>query len=1136
MYSQVSLLSRRPATLRFAVLLLAVFLLTPVSLLAQLGAGQIEGTVTDPTGAVIAGAKVTITSTTTGVARDLTTDSGGRYRAVALQPGAYTIRVESSGFATHERKGVDVVVGSTANADVKMQVAGSGETVTVESAAPLVPTESTEVSNLVSKEVVENVPAIGRRWDNYVLLTPGVSTDGTFGLLSYRGVSGLYNNNTVDGADNNQAFFSEARGRTRAAYTYSQATVKEFQVSLSNFSAESGRAAGGLVNAVTKSGGNNFHGEAFYFIRDSAFTASDPFAASASLIVFGDPTIPERRQQYGFAMGGPVKRDKLFWFLSYDEQHRNFPYVVTTSSSTFVPTCPLAANVGLPLANCTAARQFFLDEGTVVPRLGLNNVALGKLDWVASSNHNFSFYYNYHQWRGRNNIRTPLINQNAQSDNGADRVRDDSFYAKWNYIISPTLLNEFRFQFARDNESQVGNAPGPGTSVTGGFSFGQPDFLPRPQYPFEKRFQFTDNLSWVRGRHTFKFGGDVNYVRETQINLFQGGGVYSYASFARLAADCPIGAVGCVPSGITAPAPVAQQCLPGFCYGTYTQAFDQRVAAGDLPPELTGFAFFTTTDWNFYAQDTFKLRSNLTLNLGVRYEYQQLPQPPVGNPLLPLTESFPQDTNNFAPRVGVSWDVGGNQKTVFHAGYGLIYGRTSNSAIAQAMLNNGVVFRTLTFFPTTALAPAYPNCFIPGVSGTTCTVATPAGAGLTADVSQFAPDFQRPMVHQAEVSLEHEIFSDTVLRLTYAYSGGRRLPSYRDVNLFPAEAEVMLFLQNDLVAGGQTLGSAGLYGPFPFYCDARNAAFILNEFCGATTLTARPNPLFRRILQAESVVESSYNAMIVQLRRRMRRGLLFDAHFTWAKAIDNGQNSATFFGRSTTVFDPLNPALDRSLSDFDIRRRFVTSFVWRPDETFSISGDTTRKIFGKWQFSGAVTAQDGKTSAGTVSGFLNTNTTNTPANVTRTLAIDSGSSNGSGGNFRVPFLARNFGQAPGLAIFDLRISRSFAITEGTRLEVLAESFNLFNRRNIQSVNAAAIALSSASTSPTLPASVISNNYVVNNSNNATITTDNNCGGTLFPDGTRCLVLSSATNYLEPRSASSTHNGMRDVQFAVKFHW
>ncbi len=1078
------------STLSFSLTILLLLLLSfALPAAAQLGAGQIQGTIADPSGAMIAGAKVTITNTATGASRELTTDAGGRYRAVALEPGPYTVKVEQSGFATLERKGVDVVVGSTATVDLKLQVAAEGQTIVVEDAAPLVPTESTEVSSAVTKEVVENVPSIGRRWDNYALLAPGVSTDGTFGLISYRGISGLYNNNTVDGADNNQAFFSEARGRTRAAYTYSQATVKEFQVSLSNFNAEYGRAAGGLVNAVTKSGGNRFHGEAFYFIRDASLGAADPFAAPTALAFTGDPTLPERRQQYGFAAGGPVKKDKLFWFLSYDEQHRTFPYVVSTFSSTFFGATFNGDCTTLPNANQVATCQFLQSQITVVPRKGLNNVALGKVDWVVNQNHNLSFYYNYHQWRGVNGIRTPLINFNAASDNGLDKVRTDSFYTRWTYVISPTMLNEFRFQLARDNEFQQPNAPGPGTSVTGGFSFGQPDFLPRPQYPFEKRFQWTDNFSWIHGRHTFKFGADINYVRETQINLFQGGGVYSYSNFANLAGDCPAGAVplGCVPDGVRS-------------YSSYSQAFDERVLAGSLPPEMAGSAFFTTTDWNFYAQDTFKLRPSITLNLGVRYEYQRLPQPEAGNPLLPLSQSFNQDTNNFAPRIGLAWDISGNQRTVIHAGYGLIYGRTSNSAIAQALLNNGVVTRSLRFTTSAADiaagAPIYPNCFIPGVNAL-CSDPTPGAAGLLPDVSQFAPGFARPMVHQAELSLEHELFSGTVLRLSYAYSAGRRLPAYRDVNLFPPGNEVFLALLGDLTANGQTLASAGLFGPFPFYCDG--------TFANCTpTASARPDTNFRRIMQAESVVNSNYNALILQVRRRMQRGLLFDSHFTWSKAIDNGQNSTTFFGRSTTVFDPLNPSLDRSVSDFDIRRRFVTSFVWRPDASFPISNETMRKIFGRWQLSGSFTAQDGKTANGTLSGFLSS---------TGTRAVDTGSANGTGGNFRVPFLDRNFGEAPGLAIFDFRIAKSIPVTESTSIEVIAESFNLPNRVNITSVNNTSMSIASS--------------FTINN---------NTCGGQALPNGTRCITINSATNYLEPRSASSTHNGMRDIQFAVKFHW
>ncbi|MGH9508931.1 MAG: TonB-dependent receptor domain-containing protein [Terriglobales bacterium] len=1081
------------------LLVLALSLLTPASLLAQLGSGQIEGTVTDPNGAVVSGAKITLMNTETGIARELTTGDSGGYRATALQPGIYNVKAEAQGFSTKEQKGITVTVGSTTTVDISLAVGSAQDTVTVESTPPTVDTEKTDVSSTIDKNVVENVPVVGRRWDNYVLQSPGVVTDGTFGLISYRGVSGLYNNNTVDGVDNNQAFFSEARGRTRAVSTYSQAAVQEFQVSLSNPGAEFGRAAGGMINAVTKSGTNGFHGQAFYNIRDSATGAADPFAAAIALAATGNAKVPERRQQYGFAMGGPIKKDKLFWFLNYDEQHRTFPYVVLTESGTFLPPATGAGSctdvLVFPTAqqqtNCTTTRQFFLDQQVLVPRKAPNNVAFGKLDWTINPAHSISGSYNYHQWRGSNNIRTPLINFNAASDNGIDRVRTDSVLAKWTYIVSPTILNELRFQFGRDNESQVPNAPGPSTTVTNGLSFGQPDFLPRAQYPFEDRYQWVESLSMVRGSHTFKFGADINYVRDRVINLFRGGGVYSYTNFANLAGDCPPEArlQGCVPDGTRS-------------YSTYRQAFDNRVIAGSLSQDQNGFASFETTDWNFYAQDTYKLRSNITLNLGVRYEYQRLPQPSGGNPAFPLTQSFPQDTNNFGPRVGFAWDIDNDHRTVLSAGYSLVYGRTSNSAIYSGLLNNGIDLVSATFFSGAVpgpQGPVYPDCFEPAVNAD-CTLPSPVVA-IVPDINQFAADFQRPMIHQAQASLEHEVAKDTVLSLTYNYSGGRNLPIFRDVNLFDPLNEVFINLNNNLVApDGTIFAPAGVYGPFPFYCDGRNA--VANN-CGTTNTTLRPSTAAARVLQEESLAESSYHAMIVKFRRSMNRGISFNAHFTWAHAIDNGQNSTTFFSSFGNSYDPLNLGPERARSIFDLRRRFVANFVWRPDRTWGISGDVKRKLLGGWQFSGAVYAQDGKPVNGSLSGSL------TGAN---TRPVDTTSSNGSGGNNRLPFVVRNFGEAPGLAIFDFRLSRSFNVTEGTRIELIAESFNLFNRLNITTVG-------------TTAASLVSN---VKN-----VTT---CGGQTITLGNRCLTIAPSASFLEPRSASSNHNGPREFQFAARFFW
>ncbi len=1136
-----SLSLSRPLRRWLMVLCVGAVLAVSAPVWAQLGTGSIEGSVLDPSGAVLPDAQVTVRNTATGVERVLTTDSGGRYRAVALEPGIYSVKASKAGFKTGEHTEIQVTVGSTTTVDVSLQVGAATETIEVTEAAPAIDVEKTDVTSTVASEVVTNVPVIGRRFDNYVLLTPGVSPDGTFGLITYRGISGLYNNNTVDGADNNQAFFSEARGRTRAVYTYGQANIKEFQVGLSNFNAEYGRAAGGLVNAVTKSGTNAFHGEAFYFLRDDFTSAREPtIPVNVLERAIGDDILPERRQQFGFAMGGPVKKDKLFWFLGWDQQVRNFPYVVNFFSADFIALCPGETIVrpfptlvnptstscaggasktivedptcsALTNANQRATCQFFFAERTAVPRKALNEVGFFRVDWVLNPSNNATFSYNFHQWRSVNGVRTPAINFNAASDNGFDNVRTDSVVLRLNTIFNPTFLNELRFQYAKDNELQRPNGPGPGTGVTGGFSFGQPNFLPRPEFPFETRLQWTDNITKIHGRHSFKVGGDVSYVRENQINLFNGGGVYSYSNFSTLAADCPPDAVafGCIPGAGPFPNPCT---LARRCYSSFTEAFDLR------PGVQPGSIFFTTTDWNWYVQDTYKVNSQLTLNYGIRYEYQQLPQPSFPNPDLPLTQHFNQDRNNWGPRLGVAWDVAGKHKTIVRAGYGLIYGRTTNSALSSALTDNGAANVTFTFSSSAnaGLRPLYPNCFLPGVNST-CALPFPPASG-TIDPRQFSEDFARPLVHQAEFSIEHEIIKDTVLSATYAFSGGRRLPFFRDVNMPPAANVFFINLPSDLVINGQTLLPAGVYGPLPFYCNSIGAN--ANNPPGSCPLTgmnaATGRPLatlptsgrnVRRLLQAESIVNSSFNGLILRASRRMNRGLLFDTHFTWSHAIDNGQNSQTFFATSGSDFDPFNNNLDRARSDFDRRWRWTTVFVWQPEGTFDFGQGAKKKVLGGWSFSGVFTWADGFPITPFLSGFLSG--CSSAANV---CSIDSGNANGSGGTFRFPFLGRNSFEGQNFSNFDFRVSRSFRLGERYRIEGIVEAFNLFNHPGFSSYDTNAFSLGTS----------------VKN-----VTT---CGGTSITSGNRCLTVSPLAGFLTPRAASSTLNNPREFQFAVKFYW
>ena len=310
---------KQPFNSCFRVMLLlttiALVLGSSSSMRAQVaGFGNLTGTTMDPKGASIAGAKVAVRNSGTGLGRDLVTDNAGEFRALQIPPGTYDVTVEASGFARVKMTGIRVDVGATETLPITLKVAAVSEEVTVLGQAPALEPEKAEVSQVVDQTLVSNLPINGRRWENFVLLTPGVTTDGGFGLVSYRGISGLYNNNTVDGADNNQAFFSESRGRTRIAYSYSQQAIQEFQVSSSDYTAEFGRTIGGIVNAVTKSGTNNYHGDLFWYLRQFAANALDPFS-TVNNIHRGFPSLkPEvLRTQFGADFGGPVSHVKLYF-------------------------------------------------------------------------------------------------------------------------------------------------------------------------------------------------------------------------------------------------------------------------------------------------------------------------------------------------------------------------------------------------------------------------------------------------------------------------------------------------------------------------------------------------------------------------------------------------------------------------------------------------------------------------------------------------------------------------------------------------------------------------------------------------------------------------------------------------------
>ncbi|HEX4605719.1 MAG TPA: carboxypeptidase regulatory-like domain-containing protein, partial [Candidatus Angelobacter sp.] len=672
--------------------------------------GAIGGTVYDTNGAVVANAKVVVRNNGTNAEKSVTTGGAGYYRVTNLQPGTYVVTINQQGFAPYKAEQVTVQVGSLTDVSPRLGVGSTAETVDVTGEAPQINTTSADFAPTLNQTAISNLPINGGRWSNFALLTPGVVSDSNgFGLLSFRGISTLLNNNTVDGADNNQAFFSEERGRTRAGYSTPKSAIEEFQVNTSNYSAEYGRSAGGVINTVTKSGSNKMHGEAYFYDRDNVWGAANAFTAINVQTAPGvftpqnfKPT--DWRKMAGGAVGGPVIKDKLFFFMAYDWYHRNFPGVAvasnpggsngffapqTTSSANIIQLAKNLNNTATPTAGQLQSALDTYNTGLAglnsmlgqVPRNGEQQILLPKLDWNINAKNHASFSFNRMRWASPAGIQTAATVTRGIASFGDDFVKDTWGVAKLNTFITSNMANELRFQYGRDFEYEFSqqptpyelanlvNAPSfhnplglpPGVSITNGFTFGVPNFLQRSKFPDETRSQIADTMTWSHGKHNIKYGVDFSRVNDNSQNLFNGFGSYSYSSLVNYLTDLN----------------KQNGCSGAPCYSSFSQGLG-----------LPGLEF-NTNDYSLFVADDWKILPRLSLSFGMRWEYQQLPSPfsNLINPGVPQTAHMPSDTNNFGPRVGFAWDVTGNGKTVLRGGYGIYYGRIINSTIFNGLIN-----------------------------------------------------------------------------------------------------------------------------------------------------------------------------------------------------------------------------------------------------------------------------------------------------------------------------------------------------------------------------------------------------------------------------------------------------------------
>ena len=956
---------------------------------SQLGAGSISGTVSDSNGAVISGATVTITNAGTGLVRKLTTGDSGQFSAPALPVGEYAARVEKTGFSTLDQIGLIVNVGGTTTLRLELRPGSANEVVNI-IAEQTLDAARTEEMTLINRTQINDLPINGRRADQFALLAPGVTREGRFGLLSYRGQSGVFNNFTLEGNDDNQAYFSEARGRTRIASNISADAVQEFQVAQSNFLPEFGRSAGGGINATVRSGSNTFHGDGFWYFRNEAFSARDPLATI-------NPE--ERRDQFGGSFGGPVVKDKLFFFLNYDQQLRDFPLITEDLSgvlTTGLPANATAQDIADFNLGVADLRSRFPNgaPGNTIPRNFNQNLGLAKIDWNASRSNIVSITYNHLNFRGKNAIQTPLVLGNV-GRNGSDDVRIQSFNARLTSTITSRLVNEARMQWGRDWEFEFADQPPPQVFV-GGFSFGRASFLERPALPDERRLQFVDNLSYVAGRHSLKFGVDINRAHDIIDNPANFGASYNYSNALTYGRD------------------LRNPALKS--YTSYTQSYGI--------PGLT----FNTIDYAAFAQDQWKPFNRLTINYGLRYDYQQNPKPIAPNPAIPETQSINKDRTNFGPRIGAAWDLRGNGKTVARGGYGVYYGRTSNGTIFNALTQTGLTdlsrnVVSITLRLADAGSPTYPNIL----------AAPPVTVGTS--VFRLDSDFKRPRMQEFNIGVEHELLSQLTVSASFVYTLGDRLPVNFDTNLVaPAFTRVYQFPDGPTLevpfAAGLTRTAAGA---------ARNVNL------------SRPNPNFGSINVQRSIGETYYKALFLEVKRRFSSGLQFNIAYTLAKAENlsgtgngGGSGAEDPFGGSS-LFNQFDLKANRAPAPTDQRHRFVVNGVWNLPE-LKQGNALARGLLNGYRLGGIFTAETGRPFAATIS------LPNIPFTLDGAQYTGFGGILGLGGLNLAPDVPRNSNYGDVNYRIDLRVARDVKLGEKFVVELLGEAFNLFNRSNFNGFN------------------------------------------------------------------------------------
>jgi outer membrane receptor protein involved in Fe transport len=835
---------------RFAALFLILASIFTGRLYGQAGTSfTLQGTLLDASGGVVPDASVTVKNVSLGVTRTGKTDQQGHYIFAALPPeGLYEIAVNAKGFSPQTKRGLTFTSGLESVVDFNLKPGTVQETIEVTAEAPLIESSKSDLSHTVATQQLTNLPDNGRNFFDFVSLTPGaVVQGGGSGALTMNGQGIRELTILADGIPNQLREIRTLGGDLAGANgTFSLDVVQEVQVVTNNFSAEYGRSLSGVVNSITKSGTNDIHGDAFINGRPGSIDAGNPLTKA-------NPSL--EREQWGVTFGGPIVKDKTHYLFSYEQTHQ-------TQLANGI-TSVLEPNPGTPLV--VPFKEFKL---------------FGKVDHQINSNNRVDFRYSLVRSES-DNAGVGGLNTSQRADTSQDHTQN--IEASATSVLNPRLVNEARFAWTHDlywdYQAIVGiglppnfSNVGPAINRSGVGNLGPDPSL--PQDLNEKGYTWQDKLSHTIGKHNLKYGIEATLYDRfvTFYNNFTG--TYTFA------AGTP-----------TTYNPADPKTFPS----TYTQAF--------------GISGLNYKEWLYglYVQDDINITRGLTLNLGVRYDY----------------ETLMHDTNNFAPRFGFAWDPKKDSKTTIRGGFGIFYATIESSLVNRESNNgpNGIV--TISVTPGDPLFPTYPNrytslptgakfvlsdVFIPIVRGLS-TTDFPSSVG-----NQYGGLRVNPYSEQGSLSIQRSITPNLVFEADYVVVHGLKLLSTQDLNLPP-------FFE---VSPGHTRTQAQADALRPYGVPSRIPGPLGITFGG-----------FRRLLIQESTDQSFYNGGNFRLTKRFAHGFTLDGFYTFSKAISDSDN---FREGTAEHFDPTNWKLDHGLSDQDRRHNFSMNGVWRLPFGLQLSG------------------------------------------------------------------------------------------------------------------------------------------------------------------------------------------------------